>query len=386
MPQHDDPIAPATPTQPEGQSIGNDTDGQPALNYDGKISEILILFLTNVVLNILTLGFYRFWGKTRIRRYIWSHMRLGGDRFEYCGTGLEIFISFMIILVIFYLPFIGLVTWMAIDPPYETPEANAIMLNLVVLAGVLIVFFLYYVAIFAAYRYRISRTIWRGLRGSMWGSPWVYGFIGAGLGVLNVLSLGWTKPWADAVVFRYRMQRAGMGDAPFQSRMGCGGMYVPYLVAWIATAIVVVVAYGVLVALLISNLRSGGKLSPEELSYIQYANLFGYLLILLAWQLASPWYKKVMMGNIAGTLRFRGGGFRAGFTTGQLYWLKIPNFFLLLLTLGLAFPYTIHRTARFAARHIIVGAPIDTATLQNTDGGGPRFGDGLAEFVGIGGL
>lgn len=359
---------------------------RPALVYDGKASEILILFLTNVVLNILTLGFYRFWGKTRIRRYIWSHMRVGDDRFEYCGTGLEIFVSFMIILVVFYAPFIGLVTWMTVDPPYDTPQANIIMLNLVFLVGFLIIFFLYYVAIFAAYRYRVSRTIWRGLRGNMWGSPWIYGCIGAGLGMLNVLSLGWTKPWVDAVVFRYRMQRAGMGDAPFLSRMGCGGMYVPYLVAWMITAVVVVAAYSVLISLIVGELQAGRPPSKEQLAWIQYANLFGYLLILLAWQLASPWYKKVMMHNIAGTLRFRGGGFRAGFTTGQLYWLKIPNFLLLLFTLGLAFPYTIHRTAKFTARHISIGNDVDIFGLRRGEADGPRFGDGLAEFVGIGGL
>ena len=361
-------------------------DHRPRLIYDGKVGEILVLFLTNVVLNILTLGFYRFWGKTRIRRYVWSHMRIGDDRFEYCGTGLEIFVAFMIIIVVFYLPFTALVVWMALDPPYEAPQANAILLNLVVLAGILVVFFLYYVAIFAAYRYRISRTVWRGLRGSMWGSPWVYGFIGAGLGVLNVLSLGWTKPWADSLVFRYRLERAGFGDSPFKSRMGCSGMYVPYLVAWLATFVTVAVAYGVIFALFVRVLQSGGRPTPEELAWLNYANLFGYLLILVAWQLASPWYKRMMMRNIAGTLRFRGSGFRAGFTTGQLYWLKIPNFFLLLITLGLAFPYTVHRTARFVARHVAFSDSMDPDALRQGDTTGPRIGDGLAEFVGLGGL
>ena len=117
--------------------------------------------------------------------------------------------------------------------------------------------------------------------------------------------------------------------------MGCGGMYLPYLVAWIATALVVIVAYGVIVTLQIEILRTGRKPTPEELAVVQYASLFGYLLILLAWQFASPWYKKVMMRNIAGTLRFRGGGFRTGFTTAQLYWLKIPNFFMLLFHSGI---------------------------------------------------
>lgn len=379
------PANPAHPPQGDDAAAPNGYDAR--LVYDGKASEIIVLFLTNVVLNILTLGFYRFWGKTRIRRYVWSHMRVGDDRFEYCGTGLEIFIAFMIIIFVFYLPFTALVVWMAMDPPYDSPQANAIMLNLVVLAGILVVFFLYYVAIFAAYRYRISRTVWRGLRGSMWGSPWVYGFIGAGLGLLNVLSIGWTKPWADSVVFRYRLQRAGFGDSPFQSRMNCGGMYIPYLVAWMATFFAVAVAYGVIIVLVIDAIRSaGGRPSPEQMAWLNYVNLFGYLIILIAWQLASPWYKQVMMRNIAGTLRFRGAGFRAGFTTGQLYALKIPNFFLLLFTLGLAFPYTVHRTARFVARHVTFGDGMTHDGLRRGDSVGPRIGDGLAEFVGLGGL
>lgn len=385
---------PVTSPLPQQQSPwpGHPTSPQTAdrtarqLAYDGKASEILVLFLTNVVLNILTFGFYRFWGKTRIRRYVWSHMRIGADRFEYCGTGLEIFVSFMVILIVFYIPFIGVVTWLSVAPPYDAPIANLLLLNIVILAGVLVIFFLYYVAIFAAYRYRISRTIWRGLRGNMWGSPWVYGFLGAGLGMLNVMSLGWTKPWADAVVFRYRLHRAGMGDSRFGSKMGCGGMYVPFLVAWIVTAVVVIIAYGALVAVIAANLQPGKKPTPTELAIIQYANLFGYLLILLAWQLASPWYKKVMMRNIAGTLRFRGGGFRVGFTTGQLYWLKVPNFLLLLFTLGLAFPYTIHRTARFVAKHVSISDDVDDDGLRQGAHQGPRFGDGLAEFAGIGGL
>ena len=55
-------------------------------------------------------------------------------------------------------------------------------------------------------------------------------------------------------------------------------------------------------------------------------------------------------------------------------------------TLGLAFPYTVHRTARFVAKHVSIGDDVDGDGLRQSAHQGPRFGDGLAEFAGIGGL
>ena len=52
-------------------------------------------------LTVLTLGIYRFWARTRLRRYIWSAIDVGGDSFEYTGTGLEKFLGFLIGLVVF---------------------------------------------------------------------------------------------------------------------------------------------------------------------------------------------------------------------------------------------------------------------------------------------
>ena len=43
------------------------------LEYDGTIGALYWIFIKNLLLNIITLSFYRFWGKTNIRRYAWSH-------------------------------------------------------------------------------------------------------------------------------------------------------------------------------------------------------------------------------------------------------------------------------------------------------------------------
>src|SRR5689334_16855509 len=83
----------------------------PALSYDGSTGELFRLWLKTTALAILTLGFYRFWGRTRIRRYLWSRLSLLEDRFEYDGTGMELFARFLLVVAVVLLPLaaVGLV-------------------------------------------------------------------------------------------------------------------------------------------------------------------------------------------------------------------------------------------------------------------------------------
>src|SRR6266511_2976791 len=74
--------------------------GQPVqkLEYDGRIGALYWIFIKNLLLNFITLTIYRFWGKTNIRRYAWSHTSLQGQRFEYTGRGGELFVGFLIVI------------------------------------------------------------------------------------------------------------------------------------------------------------------------------------------------------------------------------------------------------------------------------------------------
>ena len=74
-------------------------DGETlSFEHDGRVSELLPIVLLNALLNVLTLSLYRFWGKTRVRRYLWDNTNLLGDRLEYTGTGGELFKGFLFVL------------------------------------------------------------------------------------------------------------------------------------------------------------------------------------------------------------------------------------------------------------------------------------------------
>src|SRR5271166_2072668 len=72
--------------------------GEPAhaLQYDWRVGEIYPIFLLNLLLTIVTLGIFRFWAVTRLRRYLWSRAAFQDQRLTYTGTGGELFVGFLL--------------------------------------------------------------------------------------------------------------------------------------------------------------------------------------------------------------------------------------------------------------------------------------------------
>ena len=99
-------------TTPWGQTTGSAPGGafvpeptRPDLTpsrpvYDGTLGELYAIYLRHLVLMLVTLGWSRFWGRTRIRRYVWNHLSILGDRFEYRGRGRELLIGFLLAVVL----------------------------------------------------------------------------------------------------------------------------------------------------------------------------------------------------------------------------------------------------------------------------------------------
>src|SRR5262245_2079042 len=130
-------------------------DAQP-LSY-AATPGLFRIVVRNLVLTVLTLGIYRFWAKTNIRRYMWRQVTVGEDALEYTGTGKELVMGFLIV--------------MAILTPFALAYAVAqqILFGNPIGAGLLQVFYLSalivlsVIALFRARRYRLSRTAWRGI-------------------------------------------------------------------------------------------------------------------------------------------------------------------------------------------------------------------------------
>lgn len=188
--------------------------------YSGKSGPIFGLSLTVAILTLFTFGIYRFWGKTRIRRYIWSSAELDGDRFEYTGTGLEKFLGFLM-AVVFLAIYLGIVqmllTFVGLnlltEPETEAEMvAQALAFNLTFLS--LVPFLLF--AVYRARRYKLARTRWRGIRFGMDKGAWGYAFRAIGHYLLTILTLGILLPRQTFHLEKYMTDRMWFGDTQFE--------------------------------------------------------------------------------------------------------------------------------------------------------------------------
>src|SRR5262245_12854679 len=64
--------------------------GPRRLSFHGSGGTLFGIHVVNVLFTLLTLGVYYFWGKTRIRRYIFGESAFEDDRFAYHGTAQEL--------------------------------------------------------------------------------------------------------------------------------------------------------------------------------------------------------------------------------------------------------------------------------------------------------
>jgi uncharacterized membrane protein YjgN (DUF898 family) len=161
----------------------------------------IALLLRAGVLELLTLGLYRFWLVNDIRRFLWSHTSLEGERLEYAGHGRELFAGFLGAFAI-------LVALLAlIYGPSQLLDMASMRYAIAPLF-----FFLRQVATYQARRYRLSRTVWRGIRFWMEGSALSYAARAVLWDVASVLTLGLIWPWRTAALERIQLAQSGYGS------------------------------------------------------------------------------------------------------------------------------------------------------------------------------
>ena len=171
--------------------------------FSGHRGDFFHVVRRGAALELVTLGFYRFWLVTDIRRYLWSNTEIDGDAAEYTGRGKELLIGFLIALAILVPVYLA---YFLAGLEAERVQAFASI--------PLVVFFYVFgqFAIYRARRYRLTRTVWRGVRFWMDGSGWAYAARASLWGVLILLTLGLILPWREAALERYKMRHSYYGD------------------------------------------------------------------------------------------------------------------------------------------------------------------------------
>src|SRR6201992_1848308 len=173
------------------------------LAFAGDRGEVLALVTRGAALELVTVGFYRFWLATDMRRHLWSNTVIDGDAAEYTGRARELLIGFLVAMAIIVPVYLA---YFIAGLEAERFKAFASL--------PLILFFYVFgqFAIYRARRYRLTRTVWRGVRVWMTGSGWAYAGLSLLWGVGVALTLGLLLPWREAALERYKMRHTFYGD------------------------------------------------------------------------------------------------------------------------------------------------------------------------------
>jgi uncharacterized membrane protein YjgN (DUF898 family) len=298
------------------------------IEYSGTTGELYKLWLKKVILGIFTLGIYSFWGKTNIRRYMASSMRIKGDPFFYLGTGKELFVGFLKIIP-FYIVFVIVIT--LVQNTWGKNAANFIILPLVLTVMPL--------ARYAALRYRVNRFAWRGIRGQMGGSALSYvGFYLVGL-LKKLFTLGLMAPSVDLDRFAYKIANMSFGDLPFEF--------------------------------------SG------DASRLKKTNITTLLLAIPTLGFSRVWYGAALMKEMARGLRLGDIRFKARIEGGEMLKFSLVNLLIFLFTLGLGMPVIMQRGAKFLAERLIVGGDLDAMQARQAPKRKVGAAEGMEDVFGI---
>lgn len=379
--------------------------------YHGGIWELFKIHIINLLLNICTLGIYSFWGKTRIRRYVSSHIAIGKDRMEYTGTGKELFIGFLKAWLI-YMPIS-----FAMNIPVIYPFA------------LLVFFALISLAIFLALRYRLSRTRWRGIRFSLGGLIKEYLILALKRTFFNIVSLGWVIPKSDMMKWDYIANHMKYGEQSFRFQGDHKRLQKTHLktvALAIILSLVMTIIPGTLGAVMLHQLKDAKEQagvqknsppSPEQVvpqpqmqnlavpqnfvtepgsdeevvadgdpleGIVMLIGFMSFLMVGFTFYFVRLWYQAALWreqfrGLCMGDIRFK-----MDMTGWGLLKLKLVNGLIILFSLGILAPIAYHRSMRYYTGCLKIGGDLGKLeVLQSLNTGPDGTGDALAADVGF---
>ncbi len=282
-------------------------------SYAGQRGPLFRLALKTGLLTVLSAGMYRFWMKTRLRRYFWSSVRVGGVPLEYVGDPWEKLLGFLFAVVVLAF-YIGVVNLVLMFFSFTFFQTNYVAYALSFVGVLPLLFF----ARYRARRYVLARTRWRGIRFGLEPGAWGYAWRAALHWIATILTAGILWPRKAFYLEKYLTDRTYYGDTPLYQ----GGRWTMLLGA-------------------MKHLYLGGFLSAAAIGLAVWLEKPGLLVILvvsLPWALLGlAYWRANAFRLLLETKEIGGAGFRSTARGGKVAGIYLGGYLLtvLVVTLGI---------------------------------------------------
>jgi len=308
--------------------------GEHSASFHGTGKVYARIWITNLLLSLLTLGIYSAWAKVRREQYFHRHLRIDGVGFDYHGDPRAILrgrIIFFLVLAAYSL----------------TRYMPSLLAASVTLGAVL----LFPWMVVRSLQFRAANTSYRGLRFSFRGRYREALAAYLGYGLLTLLSCGIALPLMMWRQKQFLLCNLGYGTRSFgchaTRRMFYKALWLPTLVlfALLAGPTLALIFFGKSLLFVVGALLASKILVPWLV-----------LVVLLVSVLVMPYARMVALNLAWSNTHLDGARFICrqrfiGFGATQL-----SNWLLMILSLGLFWPWAVTRIIHYRANHFAIDA------------------------------
>jgi uncharacterized membrane protein YjgN (DUF898 family) len=385
------------PTLPQAQ------EHRLALRFTGSGSEYFRIWLVNLLLTLVTLGLYHPWAKVRRLRYFHGNTLVGGHALDFHGNPWKMLRGYLLVgaMVVLY----------SVAGSFS-PVAGLI--------AFFIVAALWPALLKSSMQFRLANTSWRGLRfrfrGTLGGAyrailplfvpgliivaalagvdnpeqPPAWYAVVVGAVVLGMLVVG---PWLWWNLKKYQHDNYSLGQEQTQLDCGVGSFYGVFLKT-IGVGLLAGLAMGVLGAIVavagiagvaLGGGGEGGAAGRGAMAAFVITMVIMLVGLLVVQLLPRPYFTSRMQN----LLWSRTGSATLQFQSALRFWpllgLTLKNWLLMVLTLGLYWPFAAVAMARMRleAIEVVAGQSPDRLFQQAQGAEGDAAGDAAGDLFGL---
>ncbi len=325
-------------------------------DFAGEKGDLFALALKTGFLTILTFGLYRFWAKTRLRRWYWSAIRPGGLGLEYLGSAHEKIMGFFVAIIVLalYLSVFNLVGLeLVLAAANDTIGLQSFGLAALILVG----FPLFFMARYRSRRYLLSRTTWLGVRLGMDAGAWGYAWRACLYWALTILSLGLFWPLKTFQLEKYVTNHSWYGTAQFKQHGN------PLMLYGLAVPFLACIGGYVYLAYVAIQLPTTEEATLQDLELMGWLSLGAFCLFPVT-LLAGAYFRVASIRAMAG-LKELGDGMEFDLNPRTRKLLKIRIFGSLITAISLSFVSSVV-IGLIAGVMMLLGYELDINFLFNT--------------------
>lgn len=350
-----------------------------AFEFSGKSGEFFGIWIVNVLLTIITLGFYTPWAKVRTHRYFYGNTTLDNSAFDYTADPIAILKGYLIAVILLICYSIGV--------------------NFFPLLQLIFLLFLLLVMPWLVTRsmmFRARNTVFRNIRFKFDKSYGQAFKVFSALPILLPITLGLILPYLVYQQKKFLVDNSNFGRSQFSFHAGAKDFYKAFAFLLIFMVIPVI---GILAAIAIpaynEYLASAGAkpfaAQPAEtpdlavLIAIQLViTAFSVLLSLLFYAYLEARINNLVWNNI----ELASHKFESRLRVRDLLWLYFSNLIAIIVSFGLLVPWAKIRLARYRLGKLsmLAAGSLDNFVKQeqeNTGATGEEIGEVFDVDIGL---